>query len=477
MKKKILFVGILALVLVFKFNTLDNPYNWDAMGGIIDPALDSYDNDFRLINDNNTGHPPLHRIILVLVWKIFGYSIAISHLLIILIGAIGLFYTYRLGNVIFNRWVGVGATVLLLFNQIFFAQIGTLNYAVPLMTLSVMTLYYYLTKKPTLFVIFGSCLLLTKETALIIIVAIFVHHYIEILIKDKTIRFDHIRSGIIILLPVIPLLLWLMFLKTNLGWFYNPHLDSFFANSGLIKNLFYQFVYDNSTHNVNKYNYLILISIILYLSAFWTKIKFNIKSVYLLFFIIIIGQTALFSYTVSLPRYYLLIYPFFYIAGANAIYNIFHKINKSNIIYLFVIIACCGLFVTNYWGTRSDGGSILESNLEYLDLVETHKSAAEYLQVNFPNYTVISCWPMTAELDEPRYGYVSKKIEYSNVYETVNNEPVVYWIPESAKGTIVYYSPESSCPHLINNVDEDLVLEKRFGKNNKYTEIYSVRTY
>lgn len=460
--KAILFCILVIFVIAFKYNILYEPYHWDAMGYVIDHSLDMYNNNFRLTGDYYIGHPPLQYLSLALTWKIFGYSLLVSHLYIIIIALIGLFYTFRLGEYLFNFEVGVGAVVLLFFNQLFFAQMGTLHHSIPLLTLGIISVYYYLKKRLFLFVLFATMLLLIKETASFVLLAIFIHFFVDRLIKNKKIRLKDIKNSWFIIIPLFPLLTWFLYLKIIIGWPFRTdvlHKSDFLYT--LILNLFRNFFYDFTPDNVNKYNFIISIFLIISL----VKIKtIRSKLVYCLFILIIILHITLFSSTADLPRYFTPILPFFYILGAYSVYLIFSKLKYMNYFYFVTIIICAGLFISNYTGTRAAPGWQLESNLEYLDMIKTHRSAVKYIETKFPNSTVITNWPMIKELSDEKYGYVSKKMKASNDYSL------------SEKDVVIYYSPQSEDPNFIRKFNKDnLILIKKFVKNNKYAEIYLLK--
>jgi len=126
-------------------------------------------------------------------------------------------------------------------------------------------------------------------------------------------------------------------------------------------------------------------------------------------------------------------------------------------------VICAVLFISNYTGDRQATGWQLESNLEYLDMLETHKAAANYIETNFPNSTVITTWPMTKELSDEKYGYVSKKMKVTIDYSS------------SDKNVIVYYSPQSQNNIIKKFNKANLTLMRKFEKNKKYAEIYLLK--
>ena len=118
-KKKIeIILGIIIILGIFllKLNILNEPYYYMEMRNM-NWALKQMD-EFNLSYDKI--HPPGQEIIFAMSWNVLGYSIVSSHSLNIFLGIIGLAYLYLLGKHIVNSRVGLGAVILLIFNQIFF---------------------------------------------------------------------------------------------------------------------------------------------------------------------------------------------------------------------------------------------------------------------------------------------------------------------------------------------------------------------
>ena len=96
------------------------------------------------------------------------------------------------------------------------------------------------------------------------------------------------------------------------------------------------------------------------------------------------------------------------------------------------VVVCC-LFTFGYRSNRSGPGWQLESNLDYADMIATHKAAAQFLERHHPTEPIASCWPMGAELGEPRNGYIKTPLPGMQA-----DGPV-------PRGSLIYYSPESGC--------------------------------
>jgi 4-amino-4-deoxy-L-arabinose transferase-like glycosyltransferase len=475
-KHGLLIIIFVLLVFAFKYDVLDDPYHWDALGGFVYISLDMYDHNFRLLPDvsRQFGHPPLFYLSLALAWKIFGYSISLSHVYVLILGALGLFFTYKIGEKLFDPTVGIAAATLLFFNQLFFAQIGTLNDTMPVLTVSVMAVYFYLQKKRLWFILSGALAVAIKETNALLLLAIFLHFIGERYLQNKRIRLNDLCSAWFIIVPLTPLFAWFAYQKLMIGWAFRTDLminaPNFMKVFGL--NMLRYLFYDPTDYAVNKYNFIISGLIMIGLPSLIRMKKAGAKRAYALFTLLILINMAFFSLTPDLPRYFTIICPFFYIAGAGSIFLLLSKLKNKNLargIYVLIIGTCVVLFISNYYGDRTMQGWLLESNMEYLDLLETHGQAAQYIESAFPDATVITFWPMSDELTDRRKGYVTKEIDVLRIERVISGAIKL----NTSDQLIVYYSPQASYYSLLQSLDQTaLVLIKRFECRNKYAEIY-----
>tara|TARA_Y100000034_G_scaffold136803_1_gene215933 strand:- start:2908 stop:4758 length:1851 start_codon:yes stop_codon:yes gene_type:complete len=223
----------------------------------------------------------------------------------------------------------------------------------------------------------------------------------------------------------------------------------------------------------------------------------------------------LFSWTFNLPRYFVPIYPLFFIIAAYSLTKLF----KGKSIYL-IVFAILILFMSGWTSDNGEiRGGILEKNLNYIDAVDTHKSAIAFIEENFPDARILTSLFMSEELRYPIFGYVKTPInpievpyyDSNNDYKTdftLKNGAWYYYscylrdkcdirdfIPlregniqgyddryKSSLSTldfdIFYYSPQSQLGNEQTIVEDfNLTLVKRFERNGKYAEIYATEEF
>jgi len=191
------------------------------------------------------------------------------------------------------------------------------------------------------------------------------------------------------------------------------------------------------------------------------KYIFN-KKMSLLWFNIF-GYIFLFSgFSFFLPRYLLPIFSLLFILFSIPLL----QLNK-NIKFLTILVVIF-LFFTQWFGERNiHDGILLESNMEYLDLVRSHKLTIDYILKNYPLDTVIfTDSPITDDLLQPFLHYTDKPflniIRVEDTVIDVNNIQLVV-IPQQS--TFFYEFKEKIA-------QMNLSLIKEYNINGKITEIY-----
>ena len=427
----ILLVIIFALVLL-KSNTLKAPFHWDVMGFLVPSAENICDHGVFIAKTGSTGHPPLFLAVLAVAWKIFGKTLLVSHALNILFGALGLTCLFFLAHRLYGTKTALTATLLLMFNQTFFTQVGIVYLSTPLMFTAVLTVHAYIKQSDWLFLLSATSMLLVKETSLVVLGSILLYEVIMSLgRKDKLAAICKRVS--FLSLPIFPLAAWFLTHFLTVGYIFPP--GRVFINQGGFVSLFSQnfmkhFIYDSSIENFNRANWLIFILLILYLVIF-KKRKDRYES---LFLIIVVLNLIFFTVTNDLPRYFLITFPFFLLAGARAAGFFAERTRFNGRIFLLpaIIILYIGLSVLNYHGTRNTDGWRLESNMEYLDMVRLHVKVCQFLQKEHAGVSILTHFPLNIALRKPWYGYVDKPLKVINQHALDETQDIlIVWSAQS----------------------------------------------
>jgi hypothetical protein len=417
---KINIIALLIFVLAIfflKFDTIRDPYVWDDMVEAAVPALDMYDNNFRIIHPKyNFGHPPLQQFLLALTWRVFGHSLVAAHIFIFIFGAIGLWATFLLAQHFFGSRAGFGAAVLLLFHPLFFTHLGLQTDAIPLLTFGVLTVLAYVKKKPLLTAVFGTLLVLTKETGFMVIGALYAYSiYKQVQGRNSTSilwdptrkKFNKVFQAVISTLKenlplhvaTLFLLWWFVFTWATQGWALRTDL---ILNAGqfftiLIQDFVRYFVIDFNHPTTLVFG--ISTGLILYY-AFWNK-KFRQASLLLVFVILV--HMFLFAFTHTAPRYYVAIIAFYCVLVA---WGIHMACKNINLFYLAI-----GFVGVVYLPLLYNHNEPAMYSMGYRSGIPVVQEAVEYLETVYPDRRIITEWPFTDILFEPRLGYVQQPFQ------------------------------------------------------------------
>jgi 4-amino-4-deoxy-L-arabinose transferase-like glycosyltransferase len=447
---------------VCKANIITMPYHWDELGAYISPAhWLAGGNLLRSLPglhppDVFYGHPFASYLTLAALYKIFGESVHVSHVFILLVSFLGVMYTYQLGKLLHNESVGVISALLLFLCPIYFAQSGMVNGDVIITTLGVSTIYYFLKRNCTLYLISGILLVLTKETSAAIVVSILIYLCIESN-KNK----DLLKTFSMYSVPLLVLLIFFIMQKIFTGVFLpNQYFatHNFFELSALDILGKMRRVFSSVFVTQNRF----VLSLILCANLIAYK-KHAFKKEHLLFFIISMFFIGAFTGIYFLNRYVLPVLPYLCIVGASSIVMLFNY--KKTYIPIAMIVMLS--FVFELHGHDAYGDSH-ENDMQYTDVVLLHKDACSYVEKNFPDKKVLAAWPMVSEFENPYLGFVHK--------------PIIVTDKIDDGADIVVYTEQSSNDKSmeIQNYLERMVQSKKirllqvFTRNSKMVGIYSM---
>ena len=536
-KNELVFAFILLLLIVIlKYPVLNLPYSWDAMNYVIPAAQHVYENGFNIfLWEYGNGHPPFYFLLLGFLFKIFGNTPFVANSTILVFSFLAVYFTYLIGKNLFNRKVGIIAAILMFFYPTFFSYSGLSYLEIPLVALTVMSIYFFIKNNDWLYVLFSCLLVLTKETGIFVIVALLIYE----VIKDKKIN---IKKNLIHAIPLILFSLWLLSNKLHYGSFLYPinatlfsfNITILFNIFIVLKSLFFDnykwiltsFIILSCSSSIFKNKRKIIYAIIPYLLLFF--LLFNSPYLFngldkhfpniinyltilknfswlfsILFFILILSFKQLINYfniQKAYPLYYSFLfmfilyvifsqfpvryglpsYPLIFIIFSLSLVRIFKK--YSYLAFLIIL----ALFISVENGKSNNVGFVLENNMEYVDMIKTHEMATNYLQNNFPNSVILASYPQSLELKYPYLGYVNKPMSIVSIppypglttkNSTIYNNPYGYNKTIDLNSIdLIYYSEQEFKTKYSRELNKILKknLIKRFEINGKVVEIYSI---
>jgi len=469
------FFFLLILVISLKSFTFNLPYHWDENVYVYYARY--YENYGPLsIPPKHDGHVPFFMWILAFFYRIFGESTFLTHFIEAVFSFLGSYFVYLLGKFLFNRRVGIIASLLLFFSPAYFSLSGQASLDVPLITLTLMVFYFTFRKKTILYLILASILVLIKEPGIFVIIAIVIYQIIK---KEK------LQNILIYSLPISLIFIWNIWYKFNTGFYAFELLSGFYETHG---NSIYSILFPSGISIILKkamanlyqiffWNYGWILTLILILN----RHKFRFDKKFILLILTAFLYFLYFSYGPLLQRYLLPIYPVFFIFSAYSL-NLFKR--RAWLLIFLILI----LFISCYrwnWGIkgfiqdpvfrssifypktltsiRSD-----ELSLDYIDIVEIQKEAFDFIFTNYSNSTIVATSPFVnhKSIKVVDYGYRQWMKHDINVLspsqENIN------------KSDLIIYESYGDWPKGIDidNLISQMQLIKKFEKNNKYILIF-----
>jgi 4-amino-4-deoxy-L-arabinose transferase-like glycosyltransferase len=465
-------VALLLLMLVTKANSLNTPLHWDELVYLMPSRALADGSLFGVLPGYHApgaflGHPPALYLLYGAQYKLFGDTLWIPHTIALAFALLAVWLTYHLGCHLFDAVTAVLAATLLFFSPLFFAQAPMALGDVPITALGIMTLSCVLRGNYLAYLISASCLVMAKETAVGVIVAIILF----VVLDPRTSRLRW-KEGLKYAIPLIPIGLFFVAERLATGTFVsNPYFEnrallsfdptsrSSIIDEGLPKIAeVAQWIF---VRQGSKYLILsIFLAILIEGRAMWRR-------EFIPFLLIIAGFWSAFSLVFYLPRYTLVTLPYLCLISAWSMGRIVRGSVPKQILLAALVVAGS---VGTYHGYSTSKGSYEES-MQYLDVVHVYREACQYIEANFVNKTVLASNPAVAYLQHPYLGYVDHP-----AYQVV--WPSSASVPSNREYDVAVYSVQGDERQtlILKYVKEkNYVLLQRFARGGKAVELYVPR--
>ena len=415
-----LLVLLYAAVVLSHLTLLRLPYFWDEGGYYIPAALDFYRHGLLIPHFTNA-HPPLPNVVLGTLWHVTGFHILATRLIVCAFAAAGLVAVLRLAERLVSSDVALTVTLLTAVYPIWFAQ-STLAHAdifAAAFTLWAFALYLPQTVADVdappaarqrtatrlwLISLLFSLAALSKETS-ILQPAVLAALELSLLLADAPHRREHLRRLAAMSFPLLPLVLWYVYHHHATGFtFGNPEYLRYNATANLtaghiLTALRYRFL-----HLV--WQRQIWLPITLALACMFLPRRSTSALLQPLSPIawLLVGNWLAFSVLggALLTRYLLPMYPLILLLCV-ATWR-----ERTRLWPAFAALTAAA-FVSAWW-LNPPTSFAPEDNLTYRDMVVAHELAVDYVAQHYPHATVLTAWPVSADLYNPDLGYVTSPI-------------------------------------------------------------------
>lgn len=408
---------LFAVITLSHLTLLHLPYYWDEGGYYIPAALDFY-HRWTLIPEFTNAHPPLPNIVLGLLWHLLGYHILVTRLCAAAFAAAALTAVFSLARRQIGDSAALAVTALALVYPIWFAQ-STLAHAdifAAAFTLWAFALYFtdrsqhttpVKRQLPALALLF-SLAALSKETSIIEPAAL---AGLELwLLLQRRGCWQRLAA---LSFPVLPLATWYLYHHAKTGFtFGNPEYLRYNATANftfhhIFEALRYRFVH--LTWQRNLWLALAFAVIVFLVDRTPEPSPRLTRSALRSIGWIVVANWLAFSVLggALLTRYLLPVYPLILLACVDAW-------RRRTTWWPLIAGIVFAAFISALWINPALSFAP-EDNLTYRDMIVVHEDAAHFVEQHYPDATVLTAWPLAADLFRPELGYVSRRIKVTSV--------------------------------------------------------------
>ncbi len=438
----LLFAPVFVAVYLLHLTLLRLPYFWDEAGYYIPAAWDFYRLG-TLIPESTlrNAHPPLPSILLAAWWKLMGFHVLSTRILMCLVTTVALLAVFRIARTFLGDAAGLTVMLLTAIYPVWFAQSTLAHADMFAAAFSLWAIAFYISAQrwdtppatatpqpfPVPEAISASLLFalaaLAKETAIILPTALFLLEAWLLLsgVRSRNSRnlsrseakgsalqlrgshsAQHVPWLAAFAFPALPLAGWYLYHRAKTGFMFgNPEFLQYNATSNLSPprialSLWHRMIH--LTVHMNLYLPVFVACAILLLPTRGSR-PFLPREAVRMFLVLITAQWLAFSILggALLTRYLLPAYP-------------------------LVLLLCVAAWKsrTQWWpaiATLSLAAFAIgcevappypfapEDNLSYRDMIAVHQDAIRELRHRYPGSTVLTAWPVSADLQLPELGY------------------------------------------------------------------------
>jgi len=417
----LLFALFFLILLTLHLPLLRLPYFWDEAGYYVPAAHDLLLHGTLIPQSTpSNAHPPLVMVYLALAWKGLGYAPAVTRIAMLAIAAFSLLGVFRLAQRVANTEVAIASAICTALYPVFFAQSSLAHLDLAAAGLTIWGLLAYVEGRNAATAFWFSLAVLTKETAILAPIAVFIwtlasaglgkkFSQFSQMPEDSPVATSRFPSLIALLVPLLPLSLWYAyhFLRTSFV-FGNPEFFRYNVQATMepMRILLAVFL---RLWQVLGYMNLYLLTLPALGAMFLVPLcdrgeeRLRIAVPTQLSFLVVILAYVIAMAVVGgavLARYMLPVLPLVIIVMVSTLHR---RVRMwRGVIAIVVLAFVAALFVNPPYGFS------IEDNLAYRDYIQMHQHAADFVEAHYPMARVLTAWPGNDELTRPYLGYVTR---------------------------------------------------------------------
>ena len=405
------------------------PYFWDEGGYYIPAAYDFFRTGTLIPHSTLTNaHPPLPSLLLAGWWHLSGFVISGTRTLVCLVTAAALLAVYRLGRRLAGDLAAVLATVLTAVFPVWFAQSTLAHADIFAAAFTLWALSFYLPAEDAIggtaakdrvwTAALFSLAALSKETAVITPLALALFEGIQaVRLRRRSDRPGSAASlawAAALVAPIVPLLLWYAYHYLRTGYvFGNPEFLRYNATANLDVHRILLCLWHRLLHLVGHMNLYVatlctIAAALMPLRAGRKGPRISHRCGVRIALILVVNWIA-FSVLggALLTRYLLPMYPLLLLVCVTTWLERMRWWPAVAALTFAAFVA--GIFINPPYAFAP------EDNLTYRDMIVLHQQAASVIAKRFPEATVLTAWPASAELSIPELGYVRRPLKVDGI--------------------------------------------------------------
>ncbi len=389
----VFFFLIAAVIFVTHYPLWSMPYFWDELGQFVPAALDIHQHGHIIPQSTLPNiHPPAIPLWLAGVWTLFGYSIVVTRLAMLLLASLGAFLAFllalRLADGV-RGLPGFHVLLLLLLNPLFYTQSMMAQLDMPAMVFTLLALWLFVEERLLLAMLACTALIWVKETGIVL----------PVLMGLLLFREGRRREAMLFAVPCLSLLPWLAMLWQATG--------SIFGNREFAEfNLSYPLHPPRLVLALLRRGFELFINHGYFLGALplavlWQRFPvFRRREWQLIFWFTILHILAV---TVTggavLERYLLPVLPLLLIAFAFT-WSHLRPRWRTALPLATAVLSAAGFFLSAWFPQPH------ENDLSMVRLVSLLQIAARDVESAPTGQRIATAWPLTDALRRPEFGYV-----------------------------------------------------------------------
>jgi len=492
----LLFPLVLVAVYLLHWTLLRLPFFWDEGGYYIPAAWDFFRFGTPIPESTiKNAHPPLPSMLLAAWWKLTGFHVLSTRVLMCLVASVALLGAFRVARLLAGEAVAYAVLVLTAIYPVWFAQ-STLAHAD--MFAAAFTLWglsFYFDRSE--WVLGGwagvedrtrglrnavwcgglfALAALSKETAIVIPAALFcyevflvwgerrgfgthvpesghgAHRFVPLRSHPNddgtVVRVGHPEYLVALVFPVLPLAGWYLYHRAKTGFMFgNPEYLRYNATANLsavriLLSLWHRLIH--LTVHMNLFVPVVLTIVVLLLPQDRTR-PLLARGAVLAIAVVLVAHWVAFSVLggALLTRYLLPAYPLLLLLCVSVWRTRVRTWPAMAALSLAGFAIACEVNPPYPFAP--------EDNLSYRDMVVLHQQAVRVLQGRFPSATVLTAWPVAADLQRPELGYLRVPMKTAEIANFTREEVAKAAAePENYDAALVFSTKYNPPPGGLN---------------------------